>query len=104
MIERDDALAAGFVGEGDDLTEQGLASIVAMGEEAHEAGGGGKDGAEGELEQDGASGAAEDDDGGGGLKDLPDVAAFEKEAGEESGEGEENAGEAACIHEATPGG
>ena len=95
LVEGDDAFAAGFVGESDDLAEEGFAAAVAMEEDAHQTEGGGEDGFERELEHDGAEGSAEDDHGGGGLQHLAEMTAFEQQAGENAGQREKNAAKAA---------
>jgi hypothetical protein len=97
-VEGNDAFAARFVNELDNLAEQGEAAIAFVKEEPKEAEQGGEDGTEGELEHDGAEGSAEDDHGGGGLDNLTDVSAFEEKTGKNAGQSQKNSAEAASIH------
>ena len=64
------------------------------GEEAAHAAKGGGNGGHGELQKDSAHGAAEDDEGRGGLQDLAEVSAFEEQAGDDSGDGQNDSADA----------
>ena len=94
-IERNDAVAAGLVGKADDLAQQDRGAVIFVKKDADESVRRGEDGFQGELEHDRSEGSAEDDHGGGGLQHLAQMSAFEQQAGENAGQREENAAEAA---------
>ena len=97
-VEGDDAGLAGFVGELDELLEDGFAVVSFVQEDADDGFERSDENAERELQHDSAGGAADNDHGGGGLGDLGDAAAFNHHAGQDADDGEGDASDACDVH------
>ncbi len=88
-VQRDDAVAAGLVGEGDQQLEELVVVLAGRGKDVRQAAECGDHGGQRELQQHRAHGAAKDDQGRGGLQDLAQVAAFDQQSGDDAGDGQE---------------
>ncbi len=98
-VQRDDAVAAGLVGEGDQQADELVVVLARRGKDVRQAAECGHHRGERKLEQHRAQGAAKDDQGRGGLQDLAQVAAFDQQPGNNAGNGQEDSADARFIHE-----
>ena len=98
-VQRDDAVAASLVGEGDQQVEELVVVLAGRGKDVPQAGECSQHRGQRKLEQHRAHGAAKDDQCGGGLQNLAQVAAFDEQSGHDAGDGQEDSANAALIHE-----
>ena len=97
-VERDDAVAAGLVGEGDQLANQLRVVLARRGEDVRQAAKCSRNRGQRELEQHRAQCAAKDNKRRSGLQNLAEVAAFDEQTGDNAGHGQKHSADARFIH------
>ena len=98
-VQRDDAVAAGLVGEGDEQADKLVILFLRRGKDVRQAAECGQDGGERKLQEHRAEGAAKDDQGRGGLQDLAQVATFYEQAGHNAENRQKDTANARLIHD-----
>ena len=97
-VKRDDAIAAGFVGKGNQQADELVVMLARSGEHMSHAAKRRAHGCKRELEEDSAHGAAEDNQGRGGLQDLAEVAALDQQPGNDAGHSQKHSANTGFIH------